>query len=201
MELVIASRSLGKIREFREMLGEILGLDVNSLLAFPNYSAPEETGKSFRENAELKALDAAKQLGKLVLADDSGLVVPILGGEPGVHSKRYSGDQATDRDNRKKLLEALQGKNDLERQAYFECCLALASPEGIIKVTTGRVEGVIVNEERGRYGFGYDSIFMKHDYDKTFGELKDDVKNRISHRRKALDAMLPAIESRLQKTR
>lgn len=195
MEIVIASRNLGKIREFREMLGVVPNLDINSLLSFPNYEPPEETGSTFVENAELKAIHAAKSLNKYVLADDSGLVVPALNGDPGPRSRRYAGEEATDRENRQKLLRDLADKKGLGRQAFFECTLIVAGPEGVLKKVVGRCEGSIAEEERGRYGFGYDPIFIKNDYDKTFGELTEDVKNRISHRRKAVDALIPFLES------
>jgi len=194
MEIVIASHNLGKIREFREILNKILGLDVDSLLAYPNYVAPKEEGNTLVENATLKAVHAAKALNKVVIADDSGLFVSALQGAPGVHSAYYAGEQANDRDNRKKLLEALAGKQGMQRSAYFECVLVMASPTETLKITTGRVEGMIAEEEKGRHGFGYDPLFIKHDYDKTFAELAEDVKNRISHRRKALDAMIPSLE-------
>jgi len=194
MEIVIVSRNLGKIREFRIMFEGIEGLDIDSLLAYPDFPSPEETGETFEENAALKAVAAAKALDKIVLADDSGLVVPALGGAPGVRSARYAGEEATDRENNQKLLEALKGKEDLDRAAYYECALVLASPESVMKVTRGHCEGFIHTEEKGRNGFGYDSVFIKHDYDKTFGELSDDVKNRVSHRRKALDSMRAFIE-------
>jgi len=195
MEIVIASRNLGKIREFRTMLDGIDGLDIDSLLAYPEFPSPEETGETFEENATIKAAAAAEALNQIVLADDSGLVVPALRGEPGVRSARYAGDEATDWENNQKLLKALEGKEDLDRQAYYECVLVLASPDGVMKVTRGHCEGTIQTAERGRNGFGYDSVFAKHDYDKTFGELSDDVKNRISHRRKALDSMRAYIEA------
>ncbi len=194
MELLIASKNTGKIREFREILHSILGLDINSLLAFPNYNPPEETGTTFDENATLKAVQAAKELGLLTLSDDSGLIVPALDNRPGVHSRRFAGPEATDHENCLKLLRELEGKTGLERQAYFECVLVLATPEKVIKTVSARVEGYIIEEEKGRSGFGYDSIFMKHDYDKTFSELSEDVKNRVSHRRKALDLITPTLE-------
>lgn len=194
MEILIASRNLGKIREFRTMLSDIVGLDIDSLLAYPDFPSPEETGSTFEENATIKALEAARGLKQFVLADDSGLVVPALGGAPGVHSARYAGENATDRENNKKLVQELDGKTGLERNAYYECVLVLASPDEVLKVSRGHCEGMIVDQEKGRNGFGYDPVFMKHDYDKTFGELSDDVKNRVSHRRKALDSMKAFLE-------
>lgn len=194
MEIVIASRNLGKIRELRIMLEGIEGLDIDSLLAFPDFPSPEETGQTFEDNATIKATAVASALNKIVLADDSGLVVPALGGEPGVRSARYAGEEATDRENNQKLLGALEGKEDLDRQAYYECVLVLASPDGVMKVTRGHCEGIIHTEEKGRNGFGYDPLFIKHDYVKTFGELSDVVKSSVSHRRKAFDSMRAFIE-------
>lgn len=192
MELVIASANLHKIREFREMLKPLKGLEVLSLAQIPNYHPPEETGSTFLENASLKAEHAANALQMPVLADDSGLVVPALGGKPGIHSRRYS--DLSDRDNRKKLLEAMHSFEDLERSAYFECALALAIPGKAIKTVSATIEGVILHEERGSNGFGYDSLFLKHDYDKTLAELDEAIKNRISHRHKAFQKILPYLE-------
>lgn len=195
MEIVIASNNLHKIREFREMLKPFKFIDVLSLVNFPNYIAPPEDGKSFKDNAVRKAEHAAAALQKWVLADDSGLVVPALGGSPGVNSRRYAGEEATDGENRQKLLEAMRGLNGQQRSAYFECCLALASPEGLKKCVTGKSEGIILNEERGRNGFGYDPLFVKHEYDKSFAEIDESVKNRISHRHKALEKLTPILEA------
>jgi XTP/dITP diphosphohydrolase len=195
MELVLATTNLHKIREFREMLKEIRELEIRSLIDFPHYIPPEETGKTFQENAKLKALSAAKALQKWVLADDSGLVVPALQGEPGVISARYSGPGATDASNRRKLLQKMSELQDLERAAYFECWLVLANSDGIYKSERGICEGMIVREERGTKGFGYDPIFMKHDYNQTFGELDENVKNRISHRSKAIEKMRSTLAS------
>ena len=195
MELVIASNNLHKIREFREILKVLKNnIDISSLCNFPEYIPPEEVGKSFEENARLKAEHAAKALNAWVLSDDSGLVVPALDGAPGILSRRYSGEDATDSENRKKLLQELKGKNGLERAAYYECCLALANPEGVVKVVTGICEGLIVESERGRNGFGYDPLFLKHEYSETFAELGESTKNRVSHRKKAIEKMLPTLE-------
>jgi XTP/dITP diphosphohydrolase len=198
MEIVIASHNLHKIREFREMFKAFKGLahlDILSLLNFPKYELPEETGTTFKENALLKARDAAAHTKKWVLADDSGLVVPKLQGSPGVYSARYAGEQATDADNRQKLLSAMQGMTGLERCAYFECCLVLCGPNGTEKCVTGICEGHLLTEERGRHGFGYDPLFVKNDYEKTFAELDDSVKNRISHRYKAFEKLVNALEA------
>ncbi len=199
MGLVIASRNMHKIRELRSMLKQVPHLDVLSLLDFPDYLPPEENGKSFQEIAIQKAIHAAQTLGKWALADDSGLVVPALEGKPGIHSARYAG---SDKENRHKLLQEMQALLDpQERQAYFECWVALASPEGTVKSTQGICEGSIALEERGSQGFGYDPLFIKHEYSKTFAQLDEETKNRISHRRKALDKIFPFLEQIASKDR
>lgn len=195
MQIVLATHNLHKIREFREMLKHLETFDVRSLLDFPHYTLPEETGVTFEENAVLKAVDAAKHLKMWVIADDSGLVVPALKGAPGVYSARYAGDDATDAENRHKLLKEMLNLSGLDRQAYFECVLALAGPEGLKKCVHGKVEGEITTQEKGRNGFGYDPLFMKHDYGQTFAELTESTKNRISHRWKALERLFPTLES------
>ena len=177
------------------MLKELLDVDIFTLLDFPEYQPAEEIGMTFEENATLKALHAAKTLGKPVIADDSGLVVPALSGEPGIYSSRYAGQHASDKDNRVKLKEKLKPLRADERAGYFECSMALADPTGIIRCVRGTCEGFLVLEERGSQGFGYDPLFVKWDYGKTFAELEPEVKNRISHRRKAFDKLLPALET------
>lgn len=203
VELVIATHNLGKMREFRQMLkgiqdfSDFFNISLLSLINFPDFVPDPETEDSFKGNAIQKAMKAAQELNKLVLADDSGLVVPSLGGSPGVISKRYAGEEATDRENRKKLLLEMKGKTGLERAAYFECWLAMSSPQGLLKCVMGRCEGEITLEERGSHGFGYDPIFIKHGYNKTFGELDDFIKNRLSHRWKAVEALIPFLQSYL----
>lgn len=194
-KLLIASKNVHKIRECRSILQPLQHLDILSLRDFPNYTPPEETGDSFRDNAILKAEHAAKELQIYTLADDSGLIVPALNGEPGVKSARYAGNQATDADNRKKLLSVMQHLSEEDRTAYFECCVALSSPEGLKKCFSGACEGKILLKERGGGGFGYDPLFLKNEYSKTFAELEESLKNRISHRRKALDKMMVSLET------
>jgi len=195
LELVIASTNMHKVREFKTMLKAFSKLDVLSLCDFPEYVPPEETGSTLEENAILKACAAAKQLNRWVLADDSGLIVPTLGGAPGVYSARYAGDQATDLDNRRKLLSNMAHFMDEDRNAFYECCIALASPQGLKKVAKGTCEGALALQDKGGSGFGYDPIFIKHGYHKSFAELGEAIKNRVSHRRKALDKILNAIEA------
>ncbi len=170
-------------------------IDLLSLCDFTDYVPPEETGSSFEENAILKAASAAKKLNRWVLAEDSGLVVPALDNAPGIFSARYAGKDATDLENRKKLLSEMAHltKED-QRYAFYECCIVIASPDGVKKVAKGTCEGTILPEEKGRGGFGYDPLFVKHDYRKSFAEMDESVKNRISHRRKAFDKILAFIE-------
>lgn len=198
VELVIASTNVHKVRELRNMLKSLGRFDILSLCDFPDYTPPEETGRTFEQNASLKAEHAAKILGRWVVADDSGLVVPALSGAPGVYSARYAGNDATDLENRKKLLDEMQHLMDDDRQAFFECAIALASPQGMKKCVRGTCEGLLLTKDRGSGGFGYDPIFVKHGYSKTFAELEESVKNRISHRRKALDKILPCLESLME---
>lgn len=195
MDILLATHNLHKIREFRDMFRPLTHLELISLHQFPQYIAPEEHGHSFKENALLKAEHAAKELNLWVLADDSGLVVPALQGQPGVLSRRYAGPQATDADNRRKLLQAMEHLEGEERTAYFECSLALVSPSGVKKCVEGICEGSIALEPRGREGFGYDSLFIKIGYGKTFAEVAAEIKNRISHRCKAFERLLPFLET------
>lgn len=195
MQLVIASHNLGKIREFREMFRALPQIDVISLLNFPEYKPPPEVGETFEAIAAAKATDAAAVLNRWVIADDSGLVVPSLNGAPGIFSRRYAGEEASDSENNRKLLQAMEKMTDLQRFCYYFCALALASPEGLCKIFTGKCEGLLLREEKGRNGFGYDPLFLKHDYDKTFAELDESIKNRISHRRKAFEKLALALEN------
>lgn len=190
MEIVVATENPGKLLEFRELFKTFnSSVDLLSLRNFATYTPPEETGSTFEENAKLKAETAAKALNKWVLADDSGLVVPALKGEPGIYSARYAGATATEQENRKKLLQAMEKLDGLDRAAYFECVLVLANPEGAKIVARGRVEGTIVDVPRGRNGFGYDSLFQKYESNKTFAELDEQTKNRVSHRHKAFEKL------------
>lgn len=190
MKLVLASTNLHKIREIKSMLKDFgVEFDLYSLRDFPNYTPAEETGTTFEENASAKALHAAREIGELVLADDSGLVVPALGGEPGVISARYAGEEATDKDNRVKLIQKLKTLDDHDRNAYFTCSIAIANPDGIQKLVTGYCEGTLIIDPKGSNGFGYDPLFKKYDYSKTLSEIDEETKNKISHRRKAIEKL------------
>ncbi|MGK5594448.1 MAG: RdgB/HAM1 family non-canonical purine NTP pyrophosphatase [Parachlamydiaceae bacterium] len=195
MKIVIASANLHKVREFRTLLSIFPDWEVHWLSHFPDVILPEEGTTSFSENAIQKALFVAKALNCYALGDDSGLIVPALNGEPGTLSRRYAGDEATDSENCKKLLTKMSELEGEARYAYFECALALASPQGLIKSVLATCEGVILNVEKGNGGFGYDALFVKHDYDKSFAELNESVKNRISHRYKAFERLLPTLHN------
>ncbi len=195
MEIVIASTNMHKIREYRSLLKLLNHFDVLSLRDFPSYIPQEEIDGTFEKIVSSKAIHAAKTLNKWVLADDSGVVVPALQGAPGIRSARYAGEDATDRENCQKLLFDMKDLQESSRYAYFECWIAIASPEGLQKLEKGVCEGIIIEKEKGSQGFGYDTLFRKHEYSKTFAELDETTKNRISHRRKAFDRISLFLES------
>lgn len=195
MKLLIATTNGHKIREIKAYLSKLPTFDIYSLLDFPNYLPPEETGDSFKENAILKAKHAARELRMWTIADDSGLVVPALKGAPGIYSARYAGSKATDKDNRQKLLTEMANLEGIARDAFFECCLALSTPTADIKkCVQGSCEGSIIPQEQGGRGFGYDPLFKKHDYNQTFAELSESIKNQVSHRAKALSKLMIYLE-------
>jgi XTP/dITP diphosphohydrolase len=168
-----------------------------TLQTLADFSAPldvEETGATFVENARLKAAEQARHLHQWVLADDSGLAVDALGGRPGVYSARYAGSQATDADNRRKLLEELANVPPPKRTAHFVCQLALADPSGAIRAeASGKCRGLIREIEAGDGGFGYDPLFEILEYHRTFGELGPVTKAVLSHRARAMYAILPEL--------
>lgn len=194
MKIVIATTNLHKVLEYRDILKMFKKLDIRSLINYPEHSIPESTAATVQERAREKASHALKALNCLVIADESILVVPALQGAPGIHSKRYAGEDATDAENRKKLLKEMMHLQSHERTAYFECCLIIMTPKGSIKTASVTSYGEIAMEERGRNGFGYDSLFVKQDYDKTYAEMSDGTKNRISHRSKAVEKLMPFLE-------
>ena len=195
MKLVLATRNLGKVRELSDMLSQQCGIEVLSMRDFPEAPDVVEDGETYQDNAKKKAVDIAKYVGVLALADDSGLEVDALGGAPGVHSARYAGSDASDADRIAKLLAATRNVPDDERTARFKCAVAVAEPNGRADVVMGVCDGKIIRKPRGNLGFGYDPVFVPHGYDKTFAELGEQIKNRISHRAKALRMALKLIES------
>jgi XTP/dITP diphosphohydrolase len=189
VRLVVATTNKGKIAEFQAMLPAEIEL---RSLADEGISLPEETGSTFAENAAIKARAAAEQSGLIALADDSGLEVAALDGQPGIRSARYAGEGATDQENVAKLLEALSGQTDENRQARFVCAVAVAEPGGAVNVKTGTREGKIAQTPRGTNGFGYDPVFIIED-GRTVAELTPAEKNATSHRARALAQALPMI--------
>lgn len=187
-KLFIASKNSGKVKEIKSILGE-LGIEIFSLLDLHDMVDVEETGITFEENAFLKAKALFSRVNVPVLADDSGLEVDALGGKPGVYSARYSGPGAADSDNNRKLLEELKHVLPEARTARFKCILVLY--DGVSKrVFDGVCEGTISASPEGTHGFGYDPLFIPKGYDKTFAQLGMDLKNRLSHRAKALKSLL-----------
>ncbi len=196
MKIVLASGNRGKVREFKELLGtevipykELLG-DIKI----------EESGKSFKENAIIKAKSIYESLGGkyIVLSDDSGISVPALGGEPGIYSARYAGEGASDKENLQKLIERLQSLGIARTPAYYTAAIAIATPSGIYTVH-GWMWGEVIDEARGDKGFGYDPMFIPEGYEKTLGELDESVKKEISHRAKAArlaKVLLSVLEAR-----
>ena len=183
MTLVLATRNPGKISEIKALLP---GVRVAPAASFAGCPEPEEAGCTFDENALIKARSVSKYTGRTALADDSGLEVDALDGAPGVHSARYAGTNATDQDNIRRLLDALDGISDADRTARFRCVVAIVAPDGRNWTAEGACEGRILQAPRGDAGFGYDPLFVPAGYENTFAELDAGVKNRISHRARAL---------------
>jgi XTP/dITP diphosphohydrolase len=181
MKLVVATNNLNKVKEIAVILKR-QNYEILSLRDFPGVPVVIEDGSSFEENAVKKASIIAEHTGLLTLADDSGLEVDALNGEPGVKSARFAGENATDEDRNHKLLNLLKDVPESRRSARFKCAMALSTPQGDTKVVLGVCEGSIAFEPRGNTGFGYDPVFFVPCYGKTFAELGPDIKNRISHR-------------------
>jgi XTP/dITP diphosphohydrolase len=187
MDLLLATRNPHKTREFRELLGHDFG--VIDLSSFLEIAIPEETGRTFEENAALKAIAASR--GRLAIADDSGLEVDALAGAPGIFSARYAGENASDTENVEKLLRALSARHEPseKRSARFRCVIALARSGKLLGTFAGVVEGNIVDPPRGTAGFGYDPVFQPIGFEQTFAEMPPETKNNISHRAQAIAAL------------
>jgi len=187
LELVIATNNKHKVKEIKHLLRgmpvKVIGLDEGAW----NIPKVVEDGETFKDNAVKKATVIANATGMVALADDSGLEVDVLGGQPGVISARFAGENASDRENNIKLLGLLKDIPADRRGAQFRCTIAVASPKGVIDVVEGICRGEIGFGEQGGQGFGYDPIFIPAGYSKTFAEISLDVKNKISHRGRALE--------------
>ncbi|VBB06512.1 Hypothetical protein LUCI_1745 [Lucifera butyrica] len=187
-ELVVASQNKGKVAEIQAVFAH-LPFTVLSLAACGIIKEPAETGMTFMENAVLKAHYYAAKTGKACLADDSGLEVDILGGEPGVYSARFAGEDADDAKNNQKLLARLEGVPREKRSGRFRCALAFVDPDGTLITAEGACEGIILPEPRGKNGFGYDPLFFLPAFQASMAELTMEEKNAVSHRGQALKNM------------
>lgn len=199
--LLVATHNQGKIREYRDLLAD-LPLSVTWLDQEGVTLEVEETGRTFVENASLKARQYADLTGLWTWADDSGLEVDALDGQPGVYSARYGGPGLSDRDRYRRLLAALAELPAAPRTARFRCVVAIAAPNGPIYTVEGSIEGMIVDEPRGEMGFGYDPVFYIPEHGVTMAELPPGVKNRISHRGLASASaarLLAALLDRMQR--
>ena len=193
--ILIATKNEGKTKEFRQFFAQ-LGYKVENLNAYPDLPDVAETGLTFEENARLKAETIAELTGKMVLADDSGLKVDVLGGMPGVWSARFSGPDATDASNNAKLLHELAMVFEpKDRSAQFHCTLVMAAPGTQSLVVEADWEGYIATAPQGENGFGYDPLFLVGESGKTSAELSLEEKNKISHRAKALEKLVEAFPS------
>lgn len=191
MRILLASRNPGKVREVQALLPSTV--EVVPVSAYPDVPEVEETGDTFEANAALKAESVSRHTGLPALADDSGLVVDALDGEPGVRSARFAGGTATDAQNNALLLERMEGRTD--RAARFVCVLAWARPGVPTRYFRGETEGVLLTEPRGENGFGYDPLFFSPDLGKSFAEASGEEKGAISHRGRALRLFAAALAS------
>lgn len=193
-KIIFATGNEGKMREVRMILGD-LGAEILSLKEAGVKAEAEENGTTFEENAVIKAKEIMEKTGALVLADDSGLEVDALNGEPGIYSARYMGHETSYHIKNKNLIERLEGKTGAERSARFVCAIAACFPDGRVLTTRGTMEGQIGYEEKGENGFGYDPIFYLPEYQCYSGELPLEEKNKLSHRGKALRLMKEQLEA------
>ncbi|MGD0531189.1 MAG: RdgB/HAM1 family non-canonical purine NTP pyrophosphatase [Methyloceanibacter sp.] len=189
--IVIASHNAGKVKEFAELFAPF-GIETVSASEL-DLPEPEETGKSFVDNAKLKAIAAAKASGLPALADDSGLEVAALGGEPGIHSARWGGRAKDFGVAMARVDSELTATGASNRDANFTCALALAAPDGSAQMFEGKVFGTVVWPPRGARGFGYDPVFVPDGYDETFGEMEPGLKDAISHRAHAFEKLMLAV--------
>lgn len=187
-KIIFATNNQGKVNEIRQILGD--GYDVYSLRDLDLHIDIVEDGKSFEENAVIKAKAVCRETGEMVLADDSGFEVDYLGGEPGIYSARYLGEDTSYEIKNAALLKRCENAGEGERGARFVCVIACAYPDGRVVTTKGVVEGELAREPKGTNGFGFDPIFYMPEYGCTTGEMDPEEKNRISHRGIALRKMV-----------
>ena len=192
-KIIFATGNDGKMREVRMILGD-LGIQVISMKEAGVTAEADENGTTFEENAIIKAKEIMEKTGEIVLADDSGLEVDALGGEPGIYSARYMGYDTSYHIKNNSLIERLEGKTGEERSARFVCAIAACFPDGRVLTTRGTMEGQIGYEEKGENGFGYDPVFYLPEYQCYSAELPLEEKNKLSHRGKALRLMKEALQ-------
>lgn len=195
VQLVLATRNAKKLAELDRLLASA-GLDVEILGsdAFSDLPEIEETGSTFAENSLIKARAVAAHTGLIAIADDSGLCVDALDGQPGIYSARWAGPGATDESNLDLVLEQIRDVEPAQRTAHFACAAALVLPSGEEYVVHGQVNGVLLTQRRGEGGFGYDPIFLPDGFDATTAEMTSDQKDAISHRGQAMRALVPLIQ-------
>ncbi len=196
-KLLLATTNAKKLKELQEILAD-LPVQCLSLRDFPGVTDVEETGRSFEENAKIKAAGYAQQTGVLTLGEDSGICCDALDGAPGVFSARFCGEFQGDDANNAKLLEVMKDVPDAKRTAYYESAIALAEPGKLIGVVKGQVHGTITSELRGHGGFGYDPLFFYPPFQKTFGEVPIEMKHSVSHRGQALHKFRELLQSHLK---
>ncbi len=193
MKIVLATHNQGKIREFREAFAE-LGWEAEPISAIADLPDPEETGETFEENALQKARCYAAEVGLPVLSDDSGIIADALGDRPGIYSARYAGCHGDDEANNQKLIRELAPYHGDERKGRYVCVVALVWPDGRAVTARGECEGIIRDFYAGTGGFGYDPLFFLPELGKTMAELPLEEKNRISHRGRALRALIEKLK-------
>ncbi|MFA4990176.1 MAG: RdgB/HAM1 family non-canonical purine NTP pyrophosphatase [Candidatus Omnitrophota bacterium] len=198
MELIVATRNRKKLKEIKTLL-KGTGLRISSLADYAKTPKIIENGKTFRENAVKKAVKISRFTGKLTLGEDSGLCVDALDGAPGVYSSRFSGKNKSDSQNNLKLLRLLKGLPLSKRKAHYSCAVALADSKGLFGVVEGRCAGLIGFALKGRQGFGYDPLFVIPKYKKTFAQLGEKIKHRMSHRYRALEKAGKIIKKYIEK--
>src|SRR5574341_2098871 len=193
MQVVVATANAGKFREVVSILSD-LRISFLSLTSLHGYTPPVEVGVTYAENAAAKAAAVAECSGCWALADDSGLEVEALGGQPGIYSSRYLSPTASDPERNQRILELLKRMPDLRRNARFQCVVAVAGPEGELTLAHGSCDGMIAEVPSGDGGFGYDPIFIVPELAATMASLPPEVKNRVSHRARALQNIRPLLE-------
>ena len=192
MKIILATSNKAKINEITQILGN--EIEYKTMHDFQDWPEVEETEDTFEGNALIKAKTLSEKYNVAAIADDSGLVVEVLNGEPGVHSSRYAGDDATDEQNVNKLLSSLEGKEN--RKAVFKTVVVYAEPDGNIFSAEGEIKGNILDKPVGTGGFGYDPVFVPSGFDRTFAQMSGQEKNKLSHRGRALKTLKNILQQR-----